>query len=161
MPSRGVSVGFMPAAGSSSSSSLGLGGQRAGDFQPALVAVGQVAGPSRCALSASADELQQSPAPCRGRRSSRRKGGQPQQGATPEAFSRVCMPVMTFSSTVMSENMRMFWNVRASQAGFAGTAGRDVTSRPSSVSVPDVGGSRPEIRLNSVVLPAPFGPMMP
>ena len=71
------------------------------------------------------------------------------------------MPVMTFSTTVMSENMRIFWNVRATPSRVRWYGGADVTSRPSSVRVPDVGGSRPEIRLNSVVLPAPFGPMMP
>ncbi len=39
-----VSLGFMPAAGSSSSSSFGSRGERAGDFEPPLVAVGEVLG---------------------------------------------------------------------------------------------------------------------
>src|SRR5437667_9045695 len=34
-------------------------------------------------------------------------------------------------------------------------------SRPSASSCPEVGGVTPEIALNKVVLPAPFGPMMP
>src|SRR5439155_20183639 len=34
-------------------------------------------------------------------------------------------------------------------------------SRPSARSCPEVGGVTPEIALNRVVLPAPFGPMMP
>ena len=38
------SVGFMPAAGSSSRSSLGLRGEAADDFEPALFAVGQALG---------------------------------------------------------------------------------------------------------------------
>src|SRR5687767_7284236 len=37
-------------------------------------------------------------------------------------------------------------------------AGVAVTSALNSSTVPDVGGNSPEIRLNSVVLPAPFGP---
>ena len=37
-------------------------------------------------------------------------------------------------------------------------AGSAVTSPPNSSTVPAVGGNSPEIRLNSVVLPAPFGP---
>jgi hypothetical protein len=48
----------MPAVGSSSSSSLWLGGQRTSDLQPALVAVGQVAG-QPVALALQADEAQQ------------------------------------------------------------------------------------------------------
>src|SRR5829696_6907561 len=39
-------------------------------------------------------------------------------------------------------------------------AGDAVTSRPNSSTEPAVGGNSPEIRLNSVVLPAPFGPRM-
>src|ERR1700733_828230 len=38
--------------------------------------------------------------------------------------------------------------------------GHDVTSRPNSSTCPDVAGKIPLIRLNSVVLPAPFGPMI-
>ena len=48
-----VSVAFMPAAGSSSASSFGLGGERARDLEPALVAVGEVlarASLARCAM---------------------------------------------------------------------------------------------------------------
>ena len=40
----GVSAGFIPAAGSSSRSNCGLHGQGAGDFKPALMAVGEVLG---------------------------------------------------------------------------------------------------------------------
>ena len=37
-------------------------------------------------------------------------------------------------------------------------AGAAVTSRPNSSTVPALGGNSPEMRLNSVVFPAPFGP---
>src|SRR3954466_8605953 len=39
--------------------------------------------------------------------------------------------------------------------------GNSVMSRPHKRIVPAMGGSTPAIRLNSVLLPAPFGPMMP
>src|SRR3954462_40048 len=39
-------------------------------------------------------------------------------------------------------------------------AGAPVTSLPHSPTLPAVGGNSPEIRLNSVVLPAPLGPRM-
>ena len=38
--------------------------------------------------------------------------------------------------------------------------GQDVTSLPNSSTCPDVAGKIPLMRLNSVVLPAPFGPMI-
>src|SRR5439155_5616333 len=53
------------------------------------------------------------------------------------------------------------WNVRPSPAWARRWGGAAVTSRPASVTVPDVGRSRPDKRLNSDVLPAPFGPMIP
>ena len=49
---RAFSVAFMPAAGSSSASSLRLGGERARDLEAALVAVGEVLGERRCARCA-------------------------------------------------------------------------------------------------------------
>ncbi len=52
------SWGFMPAAGSSSRSTLGLEGQRPGDLEAPLVAVGQVAGEVAGAVVESED-LQQ------------------------------------------------------------------------------------------------------
>ena len=45
--------------------------------------------------------------------------------------------------------------------GCAGTAASPVTSRPCSSTLPAVGRRSPESRLKSVVLPAPFGPMIP
>ena len=47
------------------------------------------------------------------------------------------------------------------RAGSAGTAGRPVTSAPSNSIGPRRRPVDPESRLNSDVLPAPFGPMMP
>ena len=70
----GVSRGFMPAVGSSSSRSFGLAAERAGDLEPALVAVRQVLG-ELAAAAAQADEREQLLGPARGPASSRRLRG--------------------------------------------------------------------------------------
>ena len=71
------------------------------------------------------------------------------------------MPTITFSSSVISLKMRMFWNVRAMPLRVIWCGLRPSSVAPSSVMSPVVGGSRPVIRLNTVVLPAPFGPIRP
>ena len=51
---------------------------------------------------------------------------------------------------------------RPAEPGLRAAVGRrEVTSRPSSSTLPAVGRTSPESRLKSVVFPAPFGPMMP
>ena len=72
-----------------------------------------------------------------------------------------CRPIITFSRADSSEKSRMFWNVRAipRRAIWCGRA--VVMSVPSCNSEPDVGGVMPVTTLNSVVLPAPFGPITP
>ena len=68
---------FMPAAGSSSRSSSRLQRQRAGDLQPPLVAVGEVAGLLAGPVG-EADQLQQLHRPLRGSRAPpRRAKGSP------------------------------------------------------------------------------------
>ena len=67
----------------------------------------------------------------------------------------------TFSSTDSCGNTLEIWNVRPSPACVRACTGSSVTSRPASSIRPPVGRIRPERRLNSVVFPAPFGPMMP
>ena len=106
----------MPAVGSSSSSTAGIGGQRPGDLQPALVAVGQVAGQ----LVVDTGAGRRTPA-ARGRaagpppRRAGRRGPWNSEASGP-CFIRTCRPTSTFSSTVMLGNSRMFWNVRATPA---------------------------------------------
>src|SRR3954452_17057230 len=51
------------------------------------------------------------------------------------------------------------WKVRPMPARVRRNGGSRVMSAPSSSTRPDVGRSRPDTRLNSVVLPAPFGPI--
>src|SRR4051812_47656664 len=64
------------------------------------------------------------------------------------------------SSTDSPRNSREVWNVRESPIRARLRAGARVTSTPNSSTDPVVGGNSPEIRLNSVVLPAPLGPRM-
>ena len=64
------------------------------------------------------------------------------------------------SSTESPPNRREVWNVRERPRRARLRAGIAVTSSPNSSTLPAEGGNSPEIRLNSVVLPAPFGPRM-
>ncbi len=63
-------------------------------------------------------------------------------------------------ATERPPNRREVWNVRESPRRARLRAGSAVTSSPNSSTLPVDGGNSPEIRLNSVVLPAPFGPRM-
>ena len=53
----------------------------------------------------------------------------------------------------------MIWNERESPAATMRCGAARVMSAPASRTRPASGGYNPEIRLNSVVLPAPFGPI--
>src|SRR5215469_9352229 len=63
------------------------------------------------------------------------------------------------SSTLRSGKRLVIWKVRARPWAARRWAGALVTSRPNSVMRPELTGSAPAMRLNSVVLPAPLGPM--
>ncbi len=65
------------------------------------------------------------------------------------------------SLTVSSGKSRASWNERPSPARARPAELSDVTSRPASMIRPACNGVKPEMRSNIVVLPAPFGPMMP
>jgi hypothetical protein len=60
----------------------------------------------------------------------------------------------------IEENKRTPWNVRTTPRRAMLSGREPETSTPSTMMRPSVGGSTPVIRLNSVVLPAPLGPMM-
>jgi uncharacterized protein YhdP len=68
---------------------------------------------------------------------------------------------MTLSITVMVSKLLTTWKVRPTPRWQRSAAGRRVTSSPSKMIEPWVGGSTPAIRLNSVDLPAPLGPIRP
>src|SRR5206468_3077995 len=74
---------------------------------------------------------------------------------------RVCRPMSTLSSTVRPLNTRTPWKVRAMPSAARRCAGRPLTSEPERRIVPPSAGTTPEMRLTSVVFPAPFGPMRP
>src|SRR5579883_2391464 len=67
----------------------------------------------------------------------------------------------TFSSAVSSGKRRMFWNVRRTPSPAIRCAGSRSRRRPSNTMLPRSGRSTPEMRLSTVVLPAPFGPIRP
>ncbi len=66
----------------------------------------------------------------------------------------------TLSSTVNFGNKLVTWKVRAMPKAVRRWLGQSVTSWPNSSTCPEVTGYMPVMRLNSVVLPAPLGPIM-
>jgi hypothetical protein len=73
---------------------------------------------------------------------------------TPSIASR------TLSSTVSRGNRLVTWKVRAIPSAVRRCVGQRVTSLPNSSICPSVADRMPVMTLNSVVLPAPLGPMM-
>ena len=65
----------------------------------------------------------------------------------------------TFSSTDSPARSRLIWNVRATPFLVIRCGGRPSIRAPSNRMAPASGRCRPLIRLNTVVLPAPFGPI--
>ena len=138
---------------------LGLRGQRAGDLEQPLLAVGE-----RARL-----RVRRRP---RARRSRAARGRAPRPRARPAACSRVrskadrtpplvCrwQPTLTFSSTERFWNSCTSWKVRTRPDAAICSGGRAVMSSPANTMRPAFGVWKPEMRLNSVVLPAPFGPI--
>src|SRR6266852_4612734 len=70
-------------------------------------------------------------------------------------------PIITFSSTDMPSNVCGTWNVRASPRRARASGGMLVMSWPSNKTLPEVDSRSPVRQLNSVDLPAPFGPIRP
>ena len=91
----------------------GLAGERPGDLEAALIAVGQVARQTR-RRDRAARRRPATRAPARAASASSRlwrreaEGGVDQRGVQP----RCACPTSTFSMAVMFANRRMFWNVR-------------------------------------------------
>ncbi|KRF33623.1 hypothetical protein ASG83_06885 [Yonghaparkia sp. Soil809] len=65
------------------------------------------------------------------------------------------------SSTVISRNRFEIWKVRPTPIRARRAVDMVVTSLPKRWTAPAVGVTSPAIILNSVVLPAPFGPITP
>ena len=107
-----VSLGFIPAVGSSSSSRSGSLREGTRQLQASLVAVGQVlgqlvvpTGQARPGPAAPVPARPPLPPPAAAVASTAR-------WSTKLARSWRCMPTSTFSSAVMFWKSRMFWNVR-------------------------------------------------
>src|SRR5690242_20420094 len=73
--------------------------------------------------------------------------------------SRRKAPVITLSSTVMPPKGFATWKVRARPWAQTSCGRRPTSSRPKADTEPESGRWKPMMRLNAVVLPAPFGPI--
>lgn len=155
-----VSAGFMPAAGSSSSRILGC------DARARAISSRRWSPYDRSPARRSASCSKPTKASC-----SRAFASASRSSFLNDPFRmriepmpllrRLCMPVMTFSTTRMSANMRMFWKVRATPRLVRSQVGNSSSGSSRRRIDPAVAGSTPEIMLKSVVLPAPLGPMRP
>src|SRR5437868_856050 len=77
-----------------------------------------------------------------------------------ECPSWACAASATLSSAVKSSNSEVIWNDRARPSALRRHAGTPPRSWPPSRIVPEFGSNCPVSWLISVVLPAPFGPMI-
>ena len=136
-----------------------IGRQRADDLHHALLAAGQCAARAdrrwrRCPSASSS----RARAPCgglRGGRSPARRAGRRSRLPT-----CACRPTSTFSSAVRSANRPPFWNVRRTpRAEIACGVRLPGSPRRGTGCGRRSATTLPEMALNSVVLPAPFGPI--
>src|SRR6185437_2944443 len=151
---RADSVTPSPAIGSSSSSNCGLVASATASsssrcspwlsFDTSTWA--RSASPTRCNAACAASR---SPFSCRA--SAKKRNEWP---------SCACAASATLSAAVKSSSSEVTWNERASPSALRRQAGKRVMSRPASETLPASGVSCPVNWLISVVLPAPFGPMM-
>ncbi|KAG1532364.1 hypothetical protein G6F50_016244 [Rhizopus delemar] len=77
------------------------------------------------------------------------------------ALVRMWRPIITFSMADRLANRRIFWKVRARPAKATSCGFLPDMDSPLKVQLPSSGMYRPVSTLNSVVLPAPFGPISP
>src|SRR5271166_5686474 len=70
-----------------------------------------------------------------------------------------CSPTSTFSSAVSSGNRPPFWNVRRAPRAEISCGVSPAISSPRNRMLPPSATTLPDTALNSVVLPAPFGPI--
>src|SRR4029077_3212918 len=91
----------------------------------------------------------------------------PTKSMASRAFSRAASglrsrrkaPVITLASTVMPPKGLATWKVRARPCAQTSCGRRPTSSRPKADTEPASGLWKPMMRLNAVVLPAPFGPI--
>ena len=142
-----VSVGFMPAVGSSRNSTRGFSDSARAISSAAAVRVGEREGRIVDArhepLAEQREDLHRvgaqrcllglAPKPGRTSASASSPSGPTTGHCGRTAASRVCAPTSTLSSTLRLPNTRPCWNVRAKPSGASFSAGRPVMSRPPNV----------------------------
>ena len=124
----------------------GIGGERAGEFEPLAV-----------------EEAERLGAPVGDRRhaAQRERLDRAGLGASRASPPPLAAATKTFSNTVMPLNGRGIWWVRTRPSRHRSAVGAPVTSSPRKRTLPPVGACAPTSTLSRVVLPAPFGPTMP
>ena len=149
---------FSPAAGSSSSSSVGsMASARANSTRRCRPKERFPAGVP--ASSARSSFSRMACAASRIARSSFQVRGRSSIPARNPARERMWRPTWTFSATVMRGNSRVVWNVRAMPSAAMACGFHPVIGRPRNLTTPDAGFSAPAMMLSVVVFPAPFGPI--
>ena len=87
--------------------------------------------------------------------------GRPNSALPSRARRKRSAPIITFSSTVRRSNSPTPWSVRAIPSPASRSGLIRASDSPRQRRVPESGATNPQIRLNSVVLPAPLGPITP
>ena len=148
-PNSMVSCSVWPAAGSSSSSTVGwIMRARASSTRRAWPVGSSLT--SRSATSANPTSA-----------STRSVSAAAFNRGPPAQPLRISPATRTLSRTDRDVNSSSRWNVRATPRLARRCGGSLEMSRPSRATRPEVAESSPVTTLNSVVLPAPFGPMSP
>ena len=157
-PNRSVSAPSRPEDGSSSSSTSNWPARQRASSTSRRWPVDSAA-TGRSARSAIPASAMACPAACTAGALLFAGPGQVPPGPRPAcAASR---PRDTFSRTVSESNSSIFWNVRPRPCRARAAGSSADMSAPCRRSVPAAGRTSPDATLNSVVLPAPFGPISP
>ena len=159
---RQISLGFSPAAGSSSKEQPWRGTQRNRQFHEALLSVGSDHPHRSCAWSCKPNRF----AECRLHarrvsRSSRRYRPVPRSASTiPELLFAVLAHSNGSQVQLTPPKIAVRWNVHTTPSCARRWGGSRLSYHPPSSSTrPEVGFRNPVIILNRVVLPAPLGPI--
>ena len=159
-PSSGSSASDRPLAGSSSSSTRGRATSARASATRLRRPYASVSG-MLSARSAAPTRSSACSARSRSVRSSRSDRGRPNSAVQNPARAWLDAPTITFSTTVSPPNRPTPCSVRAMPRPASRCGRRPVSSRSPNWMVPESGLTNPHSTLSKVVLPAPFGPMMP
>src|SRR5437588_2571725 len=155
-----VSAGFIPAAGSSRSRSRGSVASALAISSRRWSPYGSAPAGS-CARGPSPTRSSSSRARVRTRASSVRWAGAASPPSSRVARVRRCRPMTTFSRADIPRNRRMFWKGRAMPRAVMRSGRSPPVGSPRNRTRPAVARRKPVMTLNSVVFPAPLGPISP